>query len=90
MDNRINEIRRKISVLRAEMALLEATIRDQIKHDLDCSEAAQSLLSMRTEVTAQIGRWKVAGGGEWLSPVPERLRKGSRPVGGSNRSGAVR
>ncbi|WP_256434667.1 hypothetical protein [Bradyrhizobium sp. 6(2017)] len=30
MDNKINEIRRRISTLRAEMTLIEASIRDQI------------------------------------------------------------
>jgi len=35
MDNRINEIRRKMSVLRADMVRVEDTMRDQIRHDLD-------------------------------------------------------
>lgn len=73
MDDRINEIRRKISTLRAEMTLLEAAIRDQLNRDLDCSEASCRLLAMRAEVTKQIGRWKAAGGGEHLPTVRERL-----------------
>ena len=50
MDNKINEIRRKISTLRAEMTLIEASIRDQVNRDLDCSEASYRLMAMRAEV----------------------------------------
>jgi hypothetical protein len=60
MDNKINEIRRRISTLRAEMTLVEATIRDQVNHDLDCTEASYRLLAMRAEVAELIGR--VEGG----------------------------
>jgi len=80
MDNRINEIRRKISVLRADMALLEAAIRDQVKHDLDCAETASCLMAMRIEVVTLIGRWKAAGGGERLPAVQERPKKDERLV----------
>jgi hypothetical protein len=80
MDNRINEIRRKISSLRAEMALLEATIRDQVNHDLDCTEAACRLMVMRVDVVALIGRWKAAGGSEWMPILREHPRKADRPV----------
>ena len=40
MDNKINEIRRKISALRLEMLTLEDTIRLQVNRDEDCSETA--------------------------------------------------
>ncbi|UGA46897.1 hypothetical protein HU230_0012990 [Bradyrhizobium quebecense] len=75
MDNKINEIRRKISTLRAEMSLVEASIRDQVNRDLDCSEASYRLMAMRAEVTELIGRWKAAGGGERLPTVRERLSR---------------
>jgi hypothetical protein len=39
MDNRINEIRRRISALRSQMARVEVIMRNQINHDLDCTEA---------------------------------------------------
>jgi hypothetical protein len=45
MDNRINEIRRKISALRADMTELEGSIRSQIKNDLDCAESAMRLMA---------------------------------------------
>ncbi len=78
MDNRINEIRRKISVLRADMMEMEAAIRGQIKHDLDCTESATRLLAIRQEVVALIGDWKAAGGGERLPTVQERLKENHR------------
>jgi len=80
MDNRINEIRRKISVLRAEMALVEAAIRDQVNHDQDCAEAAGRLMTMRAEVADLVGRWKAAGGAQWLPSVGEHLKKSERPA----------
>ncbi|MGF6309071.1 chorismate mutase [Bradyrhizobium sp. i1.8.4] len=75
MDNKINEIRRKISTLRAEMTLVEASIRDQVNRDLDCSEASYRLMAMRAEVAKLIGRWKAAGGGDPLPTVRERLSR---------------
>ncbi|KRP95104.1 MULTISPECIES: hypothetical protein [Bradyrhizobium] len=75
MDNKINEIRRKISTLRAEMSLIEASIRDQVNRDLDCSEASYRLMAMRAEVAQLVGRWKAAGGGERLPTVRERLSR---------------
>jgi len=78
MDNRINEIRRKISSLRTEMALLETAIRDQVNHDLDCTEAACRLMAMRAELVALIGRWKAAGGNAWMPGLRELPRKTDR------------
>ncbi len=68
--------------MRAEMTLIEATIRDQVNRDLDCSEASYRLLAMRAEVAELIGRWKAAGGGDRLPTVRERLSRsfGDRPA----------
>ena len=79
MDNRINEIRRKISVLRADMTEVEAAIRNQVKHDLDCTEAATRLMAMRQELAALIGDWKAAGGRDRLPTVEVRLKENHRP-----------
>ncbi|GKQ50999.1 hypothetical protein BRSPCE3_18540 [Bradyrhizobium sp. Ce-3] len=64
------------------MTLVEASIRDQVNRDLDCSEASYRLMAMRAEVAELIGRWKAAGGGERLPTVRERLSRtyGDRPV----------
>jgi chorismate mutase len=79
MDNRINEIRRKISLLRAEMTRVEATMRDQIKHDLDSTEAALRLMAMRAELAALVAEWKAAGGSELLPTIQERLKAEKPP-----------
>lgn len=80
MDNRINEIRRKISALRAEMLAEEDVIRDQIGRDLDCTESAQKVMAMRAQLSALIRAWKAAGGGERLPTVRERLTESFRPA----------
>ncbi|MBR0798822.1 hypothetical protein JQ615_25885 [Bradyrhizobium jicamae] len=100
MDNKINEIRRKISTLRAEMTLVEAAIRDQVNRDLDCTQASCRLLAMRAEVAELIARWKASGGGDRLPTVRERLTRSqdptpqgarlpmkAKPVGGKPRTG---
>jgi hypothetical protein len=66
MDNRINEIRRKISLLRARMLELEGLVRQQIAGNLDCAEAACEQLAARKEIARLIGEWKAAGGGDRL------------------------
>ncbi|MGY3608066.1 MULTISPECIES: hypothetical protein [unclassified Bradyrhizobium] len=75
MDNRINEIRRKISALRDEMIVAEGVVRDQVNHDHDCTEAARRLLAMRSEMTELIDQWKAAGGSERLPDVREHLKR---------------
>lgn len=80
MDNRVNKIRREITVLRAAMLKIEASIRDQISHDLDCSGSALRLMAMRAELATLVGQWKAAGGGERLPTIEERLKQSHRPV----------
>ena len=64
MDNRINEIRRKIIALRAEMARVEETMRNQINQDLDCTESALRLMALRADILLLVDEWKVAGGSD--------------------------
>jgi hypothetical protein len=78
MDNRINEIRRRMTDLREEMTRAEATMRDQIKRDLDSTEASLLLLKIRREMAALIGAWREAGGNDPLPTVRERLSPNSR------------
>jgi hypothetical protein len=51
MDNRINENRKKIRLLRTTMLEAEAAIRGQIGRDEDCTENALRLMAMRTEMS---------------------------------------
>jgi hypothetical protein len=78
MDNRTNDIRRKISVLRADMVHVEGTMHDEIRHDLDSTESALRLMAMRRELAALVADWKAAGGSEPLPTVEERLKANHR------------
>ena len=80
MDNRINETRRKISLLRAEMVRVEDAMRDQIRHDLDSTEAALRLMEMRKELAALVAEWRAAGGNDHLPTIQERLKANNRPA----------
>ena len=89
MDNRINEIRRKVSALRAQMVELEELARNQVKHDLDCSEAAARQLALRREMVGLIGEWKAAGAGDRLPSPPDGPRAG-KGAGAARLARAVR
>jgi len=82
MDNRINEIRRKINTLRSEMAELEVAVRSQVNRGLDCSESALRLIRLRSDLARLIGQWKAAGGNDLLPLLQPRIsgwaRVGSR------------
>jgi hypothetical protein len=80
MDNRLNELRRKISALRLEMLDMEGSIRDQVNNDRDCTESALRLMGMRQQLTALVGEWSLLGGGEQLPTIQERLRENYRAV----------
>ena len=80
MDNRLNELRRKISGLRLQMLDTEASIRDQVNHDRDCTETALRLMGLRQELTALVREWSLLGGGERLPTIQERLRENYRAV----------
>jgi hypothetical protein len=74
MDNKLNEIRRKIRFLRSEMLSAEATIRQQVNRDEDCSGASTQLLAMRVVMLGLIAERNRLGGEERLLDVGERLK----------------
>jgi hypothetical protein len=80
MDNRLNEIRRKISTLRRGMLSMEGSIRGQVNSDRDCTESALRLMGMRQEMTSLVREWALLGGGERLPTIQERLRENHRAV----------
>jgi chorismate mutase len=80
MDNRINEIRREISLLRAEMVRVEETMHEEIRHDLDSTETALRLMAIRADLVALVADWKAAGGSEHLPTIEERLKANNRPA----------
>jgi hypothetical protein len=83
MDNRINEIRRKISALRSEMADLEASVRELVDRDRDCTEKALAQIDLRRKINLLISEWRAAGGGDVLPDVRGRVRL--RPAGAAER-----
>ena len=80
MNNRINEIRRKIRSLRAKMVGVEDAMHDQIRNDLDSTESALRLMAMRKELAALVAEWKAAGGSDPLPTIEERLKANNRPA----------
>ena len=88
MDNKLNEIRRKIRFLRAEMLGAEGNIRQQVNRDEDCSEAAVHLMSMRVVMLGLIGERNRLGGEERLLNVDERLKLDVRAAGRKPANGA--
>ncbi|WP_141688327.1 hypothetical protein [Bradyrhizobium paxllaeri] len=80
MDNKLNEIRRKIRLLRTEMLIAEVSIRKQVNRDEDCSEAAVHLMSMRVTMLGLIRERNRLGGEERLLNVDERLKLDVRAV----------
>jgi hypothetical protein len=80
MDNRLNKIRKEMSVLRVDMLRAEGVIRDQVNHDQDCTEAALRLLAMRASMTALVREWTLLGGLAHLPTVEERLKERRGPI----------
>lgn len=81
MDNKLNEIRRKIKFLRAEMLGAEDDIRKRVNRDEECSEAAVHLMSMRVVMLGLISERNRLGGEEQLLNVDERLKLDVRGAG---------
>jgi hypothetical protein len=84
----LNEIRRKIRFLRAEMLSAEDNIRKRVNRDEDCSEAAVHLMSMRVVMLGLIGERNRLGGEERLLNVDERLKFDVRAAGRKPANGA--
>lgn len=77
MDNKIGEIRKKISSLRLSMLEAEDVMRDQISRDDDCSDGAGQILAMRAEMARLVRERTILGDREPISvsfgprrPVP--------------------
>ena len=89
MDNKLNEIRRKIRFLRSEMLSAEATIRQQVNGDEDCCEASMQLMAMRVVMLGLIAERNRLGGEERLLDVGERLKLDYRAVSRKPLKGAL-
>jgi hypothetical protein len=89
MDNKLNEIRRKIRFLRSEMLSAEAAIRKQVNRDEDCSEASMQLMAMRVVMLGLIAERNRLGGEERLLDVDQRLKLDYRAVSRKPLKGAL-
>jgi hypothetical protein len=81
MDNRINQIRRKIAVLRTSMLSLQDSIRVQVNRGFDCSEACRKLMTMRVQMVELIQVRDEMGGFEICPDIAGRLRRSRRVLG---------
>ena len=79
MDNRLNKLRKEMSVLRAEMLRAEDVMRDQVNRDHDCTGTALRLMEMRARMSALVREWTMLGGCAHLPTVDERLRERRGP-----------
>jgi hypothetical protein len=89
MDNKLNEICRKISLLRAQMLSAGDTIRKQVNRDEDCSEASMALMAMRVVMLGLISERNRLGGEERLLNVDERLKVDYRTLSTKPLKGAL-
>jgi hypothetical protein len=89
MDNRLNQIRRKISSLRSEMLRVGDIVRKQINRDEECSSTAIELMGMRTAMLGLIGERNRLGGSERLLDVEERLKADYRAASQKPMKGAL-
>jgi len=88
VDNKLNEIRRKIKFLRADMLRAEGHIRYQVNRGEDCSEAAVDVMAMRVTLLGLIRDRNRLGGEERLLDVDERLKLDVRAASRKPSNGA--
>jgi len=82
MNNKLNEIRRKISFLRSEMLRAEDAVRKQVNRSEDCAVASLQVMAMRTALLVLIAERNRLGGSERLLDVDEMLKARCRAVNG--------
>ncbi|MBB4371864.1 hypothetical protein GGD63_004665 [Bradyrhizobium sp. cir1] len=56
------------------MADVEASVRDLVDRDRDCTEKALAQMDLRRKINLLIGEWRAAGGGDVLPDVRDRVR----------------
>ncbi|MCP3391493.1 hypothetical protein NLM27_22145 [Bradyrhizobium sp. CCGB12] len=56
------------------MADVEASVRELVNGDCDCTEQALAQINLRRKINLLIDEWKAAGGGDVLPDVRDRMR----------------
>ncbi|MEY9182894.1 hypothetical protein ABIG06_004476 [Bradyrhizobium sp. USDA 326] len=69
------------------MADVEASVRDLVERDCDCTERALAQMVLRRRINLLIGEWKAAGGSDVLPDVRDRVRlRPAKTVGNTVRA----
>ncbi|MBP0110325.1 MULTISPECIES: hypothetical protein [Bradyrhizobium] len=64
------------------MADVEASVRDLVERDHDCTERALAQMDLRRKINLLIDEWRAAGGSDVLPDVRDRVRlRPVKPVG---------
>jgi hypothetical protein len=88
MDNRINDIRRKIKTLRTNMLRAESVMRGQINREEDCTQVAEELLHMRVAMSELVREREALGDREPILVeryfIPRRPLSEPRPAASRN------
>ena len=56
------------------MADVEASVRDLVNRDCDCTDQALAQINLRRKINLLIEQWKAAGGSDVLPDVRDRMR----------------
>lgn len=69
------------------MADVEASVRDLVERDRDCTERALAQMDLRRKINLLIGEWRASGGSDVLPDVRDRVRlRPLKPVGNPARA----
>ncbi|MFK4384772.1 MULTISPECIES: hypothetical protein [unclassified Bradyrhizobium] len=66
------------------MADVEASVRDLVERDHDCTEKALAQMDLRRKINLLIAEWKAAGGSDVLPNVRDRVRLRAVKTGGNS------
>ncbi|MCA1409810.1 hypothetical protein I6F30_01340 [Bradyrhizobium sp. NBAIM20] len=72
------------------MADVEASVRDLVERDYDCTERALAQMDLRRKINLLIAEWKAAGGSDVLPDVRDRVRLRAVKTGGNSARAAER
>ncbi|MCA1480237.1 hypothetical protein [Bradyrhizobium sp. NBAIM08] len=72
------------------MADVEASVRDLVERDHDCTERALAQMDLRRKMNLLIAEWKAAGGSDVLPNVRDRVRLRAVKTGGNSARAAER
>ncbi|MCA1391426.1 hypothetical protein I6F20_20340 [Bradyrhizobium sp. IC3123] len=72
------------------MADVEASVRDLVERDHDCTERALAQMDLRRKINLLIAEWEAAGGSDVLPNVRDRVRLRAVKTGGNSARAAER